>query len=191
MDRPGKQKPWFRTSPLIPTERNARARDRNTAHMNQSVSQEYRFVTLQENIGPQGVQEAICIWGVTRNMFFSVTRIVTEVRVEIGGRGGDEADALLRRVTLDQSRTDWPPLDKLLPQDTTAVTGWILKSLREHGCKCLCCYICNAAGRRFQTKPRRYGLLLGPEGTESKNADGLLVVVFLSQRRSFLIFRIL
>ena len=39
-------------------------------------------------------------------MFFSVTCIVTEVRVEIGGRGGDETDALLRRVTLDQSRTD-------------------------------------------------------------------------------------
>ena len=47
-----------------------------------------KFLSSQfRNIGPQGVQEAICIWGVTRNTFFAVTRIATEARVEIRGRG--------------------------------------------------------------------------------------------------------
>ena len=35
-----------------------------------------------------------------------------------------------------------------------------------------------------------YLSVLGPEGTESKNADGLLVVVFCRRRRIFLIWGI-
>ena len=50
---------------------------------------------------------------------------------EIGGRVGGVTDALLRRITtLDQSRTDWPPLNKLLHQDTTAATEQIRKRAR-------------------------------------------------------------
>ena len=75
-----------------------------------------------KNIGPHDVQEAICIWGDTRN----------NSRSEGTGENTDRfvTDALLRRVkTLAQSRTDWPPLDKVVPQDTTAATSWT--NLRE------------------------------------------------------------
>ena len=50
-------------------------------HSRQILSSQFR------NIGPPGVQEAICIWGDTRNTFFAGTRIATEARVEIRGRG--------------------------------------------------------------------------------------------------------
>ena len=53
---------------------------------------EHNNLVVVSNIGPHGVQEAICIWGITRNTFFAVTRIATEARVEIGGRGGGVTD---------------------------------------------------------------------------------------------------
>ena len=38
-----------------------------------------------KNIRLRGIQEAICIWGVTRLTIFAVTRITTEARAEIRG----------------------------------------------------------------------------------------------------------
>ena len=45
------------------------------------------------------------------------------------GEGG-VTDALLRRVKTLQLKQ--PPLDKILPQDTTAATEQIQKSMKEH-----------------------------------------------------------
>ena len=39
-----------------------------------------RVLPANKNIGPQGVQEAIYTWGVTRNTFIAVACIATEAR---------------------------------------------------------------------------------------------------------------